>query len=111
MSEVDDDKKPLPPDSVHGRAIQQSQQLSKLIDNKWSEVQMLTEAFRVKKLEKRALFGFIGSLSNTLFGTATEKQVKQLEKKVNWAGRQAELGAFERGDLYAKFFLKFFHLI
>ena len=80
----------------------ESNKLNRQIDTRWNELQMLLSTFRAKDLEKRGLFNFVGSLSNTLFGTATEEQVQALASQIKWAKQMVANAAGERTELYEK---------
>ena len=61
---------------------------------------MAIAALRANQLERRGIFNLIGSISNSLFGTATESQVKALERSVGWARNMVGKAAEERQDLF-----------
>ena len=82
------------------RAMEQSNKLNDLMNTQWKELEMFLTAFRDNSVQRRGLFNFVGSLSNTLFGTATEKQVKGLQSQVDYAKAMLKNAAGERADLY-----------
>ena len=84
-------------------AIRESNELNTILKRHWQELTMITESFRQGNKQKRGLFNFVGSISNSLFGTATEAQVKALQNQLLWVKDVAVAGNHNVADLYSRF--------
>ena len=78
-------------------------ELSKQLDDKYSQLRLMLGGFKMKEQNnagKRGAFDFIGSISHSLFGTATDAQLKKVYQHMKNITEKASKAESERKTLH-----------